>query len=131
MHGDGQRRFCEHCQLHVHNLSAMSRRERDRFVSESAGQACIAYQLRPDGSMVTLSLWRGMLRPFQRVQLSAFAVLAALLPFLFSACASRRTLGRMVPPAQTHSQDASVENTSSVTLGVPVPPASSHTKHRE
>lgn len=93
MSGNGKKRFCEHCQLHVHNLSAMSRRERDHFVAESGGRACIAYELRPDGSMVTPSRWRGMLRPLQRAQLALFAVLATLLPFFFSACASRRAVG--------------------------------------
>src|SRR4051812_23738688 len=61
MRGDAKRRFCDQCQLHVHNLSAMSRRERDRFVQESGGRGCIAYQLRPDGTMMTPTFWSGVL----------------------------------------------------------------------
>ena len=80
MSGDAKRRFCEHCQLHVHNLSAMSPGERTQFVAESGGRACITYEIRPDGTMLTPSRWNWVLRP-----LRAFAALiAAMLPFSFS-----------------------------------------------
>jgi hypothetical protein len=96
LQGGNQRRFCQECQLHVHNLSAMSSRERERFVAQAgSGRQCIAYELRPDGSMVTPSPWSSLLRPFQRVQWVALAFLAAILPFAFSSCATRRpVIGR-------------------------------------
>jgi hypothetical protein len=124
MRGDATRRFCDHCQLHVHNLSAMSRRQRDRFVRESGGRGCIAYQLRADGTMITPSFWSKVLQPFRRLQFAAVAVLAAVLPFLFTACASRRTLGAIAPPAHACSTVGEAETT--VTLGTPVPPAAGH-----
>ncbi|MEO6741414.1 MAG: hypothetical protein ABIP20_14285 [Chthoniobacteraceae bacterium] len=97
MAGDAKRRFCEHCQLHVHNLSGMKPGERAQFVAESRGRACITYELRPDGTMVTPSRWNWVLRP-----LRAFAALiAAMLPFAFSSCApscTRRTAGVPMPP---------------------------------
>ncbi len=129
MTGDAKRRFCDHCQLHVHNLSAMSRRERDRFVTESAGRACIAYQLRSDGTMVTPSYWHKALGPLQKIHFSAVAILAALLPFLFSACASRRTLGRVAPSGHTLPNGGYVENACSVTLGEPLPLEPKHKKN--
>ena len=43
MKGDDQRRFCSHCSLHVHNLSAMPRDEAQRLICESAGRLCVAY----------------------------------------------------------------------------------------
>ena len=92
MTGDVKRRFCEHCQLHVHNLSAMPPGERMRFVAETRGRACITYELRPDGTMVTASRWDWMLRPLRAVG----ALLAAILPFAFSSCAIRRLGG--APP---------------------------------
>ncbi len=106
----------------------MSRRERDHFVSESAGQACIAYQIRPNGTMVTPSFWRTFFQPLQRIQFSVIAVLAALPPFLFSACATRRTLGRATPPGHVDQNGGHVENSCAVTLGEAMPPESSHTK---
>src|SRR5881394_4255743 len=35
MSGDAKQRFCDHCQLHVHNLSAMSTGEREQFIAAS------------------------------------------------------------------------------------------------
>jgi hypothetical protein len=131
MEGDTKRRFCEHCQLHVHNLSAMSPRERDHFVVESAGRACIAYQLRADGTMVTPTFWSRMLRPVQHAQFAAVTILAALLPFLFSSCASRRTLGRVAPSDHAQANGQYTETASSMTLGVPVPEEASHQNDRQ
>lgn len=128
MSGDAKRRFCEHCQLHVHNLSAMSRGERDRFVAESRSQACIAYELRPDGTMVTPSFWRSVFAPFRRVQLAVVTILATLLPFLLSACTSRRTLGKMACPGHTPSKSGSIQHSRHVTVGIPVSPEASHVK---
>ncbi len=119
--GDGKRRFCEHCQLHVHNLSAMSSRERNRFVAESGGRACIAYRLRPDGTLITPSVWRNFSRHFGRLQVAAMAVLSAVLPFLFSACSQRRHDGSTTPPAHLHSAGQKDQDCQ-ITLGVPMPP---------
>jgi len=85
MSGNGMRRFCEHCELHVHNLSAMPNGERERFVEESQGRACIAYELRKDGTMVTPTLW-------QRTRWIGVTLLATLFPFVFTACASRKAM---------------------------------------
>ena len=104
MEGDAKRRFCEHCQLHVHNLSAMKPAERTQFVAETRDRACITYELRADGTMVTRSRWNWVLRP-----LRAFAaLLAAMLPFAFASCAptcsTRRLAGSpMPPPDASHS----------------------------
>jgi hypothetical protein len=105
MSGDAKRRFCEHCQLHVHNLSAMSPVERTQFVAESGGRACITYEIRPDGTMLTPSRWNWVLRPLRALA----ALIAAMLPFSFSSCAtssscsSRRLAGTpMPPPAPEH-----------------------------
>ena len=123
MHGDTKRRFCDHCQLHVHNLSAMSATQRERFVAASGGHACIAYELRPDGSMVTLSRWSWLRLPFERVRWSVTALLATFVPFLFSACATRRTLGKVA-----NTCDASTQHTRDdkrvMLLGTPLPPSS-------
>lgn len=121
MCGDSRKRYCDHCQLHVHNLSPMSAKERERFVAASDGHACIAYELRPDGSMVTPSRWSWLLLPFQRLRVSVAALLAAFVPFLFSACATRRPFGKVA-----HTCDASTQPTKDservMLLGTPAPP---------
>jgi len=43
MSGDEKRRFCSHCQLHVHNLSAMSAAEQGTVLSQRGSRQCIAY----------------------------------------------------------------------------------------
>jgi hypothetical protein len=96
MSGNAKQRFCEHCQLHVHNLSAMSSRERARVTGNTG--VCITYEIRRDGSMVTPPRWALLIKPLQRACWAA----AALIPILFSSCATRRTLGRM-----SHSCDGS------------------------
>ena len=106
MRGDSKRRFCDHCQLHVHNLSAMSEKDHEHFIATCGGHACIVYEVRSDGSMVTPSRWSWLLLPFQRLRWSVAAVLAAFLPFLFSSCATRRTMGTLVHTCDAPSQHA-------------------------
>lgn len=123
MQGDSKRRFCEHCQLHVHNLSAMSRRERDTFVADSGGKACIAYRLDSAGGMITSSFWRTATLPFRQPKVAAMAVLSTLMPFLFSACSQTEslppTLGVPMPPPTTDNQKPAVK------LGSPAAPSNS------
>lgn len=84
MSGDDQRRFCDHCQLHVHNLSAMSHAEQQALLSAPNTRRCIAY-LAPDNSLrVRRSTWlliQRWLRPWR----AGLALLAVLLP---SGCAT-------------------------------------------
>jgi hypothetical protein len=99
MTGDAKCRFCEHCQLQVHNLSAMSKRERNRFVSESGGRSCITYLIRPDGPMISEGFWYRFFKP---LRFAGAAMLATLLPFWFSSCVSRRNalVGSVCPVPQ-------------------------------
>ncbi|MDB6153841.1 MAG: hypothetical protein JWL90_2294 [Chthoniobacteraceae bacterium] len=120
MSGDTKRRFCEQCELHVHNLSAMSSRERRRFASEPGGLACIAYELHPDGSMVTPSRWDLLVQPFRGVRWAAAAVFATLVPFLFLSCATRRSIGRV---ASSCNATARGDQKNAMVVGVPMSPS--------
>ena len=53
MQGDEQRRFCSHCNLHVHNLSAIPKDEAQRLICESAGRLCVAYVPDEQGGVAT------------------------------------------------------------------------------
>ncbi|MBI4748609.1 MAG: ankyrin repeat domain-containing protein [Acidobacteria bacterium] len=58
MVGNDEVRFCSHCRKHVHNLSAMTRREAEELVLRSSGNLCIRYLRRPeDQQIVTLPDW--------------------------------------------------------------------------
>ena len=54
MSGDDARRFCESCQLQVHNLSAMSRRDAEQVVqSGRSGRVCVQIQRDHRGRVLT------------------------------------------------------------------------------
>jgi hypothetical protein len=53
MIGNEQVRFCSHCNLHVHNLSAMTRTEAMELVAKSKGRLCARFHRRPDGTVQT------------------------------------------------------------------------------
>jgi hypothetical protein len=53
MEGDNQARFCRHCQLHVYNLSGMSRRDAAALVRETEGRLCVRFYRRRDGTLLT------------------------------------------------------------------------------
>jgi predicted Fe-S protein YdhL (DUF1289 family) len=85
MQGDGKCRYCEHCQLHVHNLSAMTAHEQRSLFAKAEGRVCVAYDesvSRP----VRLSLWQW----WQRLSVplrAGLAVMTAFIPML-SSCRS-------------------------------------------
>ena len=85
MRGDDQVRFCKHCSLHVYNLSAMSRAEAERLVSENEGRLCVRLYRRLDGTVITRDCeggWRLAARRVGRFARTATAVVltAALAP---------------------------------------------------
>ncbi len=47
MRGNGQVRFCSHCNLNVNNLSAMTRKEVLKLVRKSEGRICVRYVKNP------------------------------------------------------------------------------------
>jgi len=55
MVGDDKRRYCEHCGLHVHDLSAMSRDEALAVLEQAsnAGRVCARFYRRADGRVLT------------------------------------------------------------------------------
>jgi hypothetical protein len=55
MRGDERVRFCEGCQRHVHNLSAMPREEAERLICEAAGRLCVRFAQSASGEVLTLN----------------------------------------------------------------------------
>jgi hypothetical protein len=53
MKGDARVRFCDKCQLHVYNLSAMSAEVAADFVTQREGRVCVRFFRRRDGTMLT------------------------------------------------------------------------------
>ncbi len=101
MRGDDKRRFCEHCQLHVHNLSAMSATEQDALLSRSEGRQCIAYVATDDSIRVRTGTWL-FLQRFLRTWRAGLALLAVLIPFGNSGCATSHPQTSPPPQPETH-----------------------------
>jgi ankyrin repeat protein len=79
MIGNDQVRFCEHCNLQVHNLSQMTRNQAQRLISRSNGRLCVRYHRDRKGHPRVLPI-RQRLRRFGRrtSQLAAGAFTATL-----------------------------------------------------
>jgi hypothetical protein len=58
MQGNASRRFCQHCNKHVHNLSAMTRDEAQDLICSSVGELCARYARDEAGAVVTLDYRR-------------------------------------------------------------------------
>ena len=97
MRGDEKRRFCDQCQLHVHNLSAMTKDERMELLSEGTEERCISY-LRPRFSReVGISRWlASQARSSSWPSRWASAVATAFVSFFFTSC--RMMGGIPIPP---------------------------------
>lgn len=53
--GEGQKRFCNDCNKHVHNLSGMTRRQVDDLVEQTGCKICVHYIPDANGNPLTLS----------------------------------------------------------------------------
>jgi ankyrin repeat protein len=81
MIGSDQVRFCEHCNLHVTNLSNITRQEAIRLVARSQGRLCVRFFKRADGSVLTKQLPRKLhhiARRVSRVAAGAFTASLSL-----------------------------------------------------
>jgi hypothetical protein len=120
MRGGAATRFCEHCNLHVQNPSAMSPRDVARVVSRSASErVCITYTRRADGSLVTRwqLLFERLAFPLHR---GLAWCLAAIVPLALGACATRdsqtQLTGRVGP--RTQAQNKASEEHVVITGGI-------------
>lgn len=81
MRGTEAKRFCDTCQLHVHDVSEMTRAEVEALVEDPRGHACLRLWRRPDGRVITKDCQR--VRRAARRALCAVRVAGAGLLALF------------------------------------------------
>lgn len=103
MRGNDQVRFCSHCALSVHNLSAMTRQQAKVLVKKSEGRLCVRYYRRPDGKVqaVTDKL-HNIKRRASRIAAGAFSATLSL-----SASVAAQTSPTVEPSTATNIQVAS------------------------
>lgn len=77
--GDAREWFCGRCALTVHNLSAMSEASARDLIARSEGRLCVRFRQRRDGTIISRSLARWIVR-------GACALGVAVLAIAFWAC---------------------------------------------
>ena len=91
MIGNDQVRFCEHCSLHVTNLSIMTRQDALRFIAESRGRICIRYLERPSGGVLTQKMPEKLYRIGRRASRLAAGAFTATLSLSSAVAQSQST----------------------------------------
>lgn len=81
MVGDERVRYCGSCNLHVYNLSGMTKREAESLVTNAEGRLCVRFYRRPDGTILTRNCPVGLSAVRRRVARVAGSVLSAALGF--------------------------------------------------
>ncbi len=104
--GDEKKRYCEHCQLHVHNLSAMTPNEQRDILFPGNTRNCISYVARANARAVDSESWL-------KIQSASWLPrwLATIVAALTSLCIpSCRTTGTPIPPPPSQNASASAKN---------------------
>ena len=81
MVGDERVRYCDQCNLHVYNLSGMTRREAEVLVTSSEGRLCVRFYRRTDGTILTRNCPVGLSALKRRATRAATATMTAVLGF--------------------------------------------------
>ena len=81
MVGDERVRYCGSCELHVYNLSGMTRREAEALVTSTEGRLCVRYYRRPDGTILTRNCPVGLSAVRRRVARVAGSALSVVVAF--------------------------------------------------
>jgi hypothetical protein len=78
MTGDNRVRFCDHCQLNVYNISALSHIEAEKLIASTEGRLCARLFRRADGTVLTKDCPVGLRALRRRVAKRAAAMFAAI-----------------------------------------------------
>jgi hypothetical protein len=78
MTGDDRVRFCDHCQLNVYNISALSRGEAEKLIASTEGRLCARLFRRADGTVLTKDCPVGLRALRRRVVKRTAAIFAAI-----------------------------------------------------
>jgi hypothetical protein len=122
MTGDDKSRYCSQCQLHVHNLSAMSAAEQES-VFALPGRKCVA-MVKGEGSIAvhhgTWLLMQRILRPLR----AAAAVVAMMIPCGLSSCATSRPVPSTNASNPCVTEEAPIKFDGKMVAGGIMPPPS-------
>lgn len=103
MAGNERVRFCDHCSLHVTNLSGLTRQEAINLVAQSEGRFCVRFVKRADGSVLGKQAPTKLHHIARRVSRIAAGAFTATLS-LSSAAAHNSLTSNSVAPAHVVAQ---------------------------
>ena len=89
MKGNDQVRFCEHCDLSVHNLSQMTPHQALRLASQSNGRLCVRFEQDPGGRIVRTRVKQKLhhiSRRASRIAAGAFSATLSLTSAVAQSC---------------------------------------------
>lgn len=81
MIGDERVRFCGQCNLNVYNISAMTKQDAERLITQAEGRLCIRYYRRTDGTILTNNCPVGLRALKRRLSRIASACASAVISF--------------------------------------------------
>lgn len=110
MSGDDRVRFCQLCNLHVYNISQMTRKETAALIAETEGRLCARLYRRPDGTVITKDCPVGLRAIRRRVATLTGAVFATIV-----------SLAAIVVGQKPSSKDKSCRQQVTITKTTPAP----------
>lgn len=84
MTGDDRVRFCDQCNLHVYNISEMTRKQAEALIAKTEGRICAKLHRRADGTVLTKDCPVGLKAIRRRVSRVAGATVTAIFSFCMS-----------------------------------------------
>jgi ankyrin repeat protein len=116
MSGNEQVRYCEHCSLHVNNLSTMTRQQAMRLIARSRGRLCVRFIQKPDGGVLTGAPQK-LYRIGRRISRLAAGAMTATLS-LQAAAAQTRSSSNYQPQIVAISQPGSQPGSGATVAGL-------------
>jgi|ERR1044072_11047 ankyrin repeat protein len=110
MTGNERVRFCEHCSLHVTDLSSMTRKDALELVARSEGRLCVRFIPTPTGGLLTRTMPEKLYRIRRRVSRVAAGAFTATISISSAMAQSRPAskadpLDQAVPVLQQETQE--------------------------
>jgi hypothetical protein len=100
MSGCDSKRFCDHCQRHVHDLSAMTLGDAEALICQQAGELCVRFTRMPDGQVKTLDYCAATMRKgFGWRFWTVVVAIAAAIGGCVLGNHGTRTMGAICPPS--------------------------------
>lgn len=121
MRGDGVRRYCDQCHLHVHDVSKMTRDEVRALAGRPEGVGCLRIWRRPDGTVITRDCSRVRLVLERRLRALRVAAAGLLALVGLGGCRPARVADD-APPVPAPDTSAAPRPTMGVVAPPPPPP---------